>query len=131
MLLRIAAGTIGLTLLATTAAWILHAWVFNLLVGVEFRSTSHLLPWVVMAGGLFSAGQILSLKAFVELDARALLVPKVVTAVLGAGCNFAGAHYFGSDGVVAGLLGFSLIYLAWMITLVRRAPTAPQPGTEP
>lgn len=125
MLFRISLGTIGLTLLATVLAWIFHAWLFALLVGVEFRSASHLLPWVVMAGGLFSAGQILSLTSFVELDARALLIPKIVTAVLGIGCNFLGARYFGTDGVVAGLLGFSLVYLVWMMTLVRGAHAAP------
>lgn len=131
MVFRISLGTIGLTLLATVLAWIFHAWLFALLVGVEFRSASHLLPWVVMAGGLFSAGQILSLTSFVELDARALLIPKIVTAVLGVGCNFLGARYFGTAGVVAGLLGFSLVYLVWMMTLVLRAHTAPQPTTEP
>jgi len=130
LLFRIAAGTIGLTLLATAAAWIFHAWIFALLVGVEFRSASHLLPWVVMAGGLFSAGQVLSLNSFVELDSRSLLIPKIVTAVLGVGCNFAGARYFGSDGVVAGLLAFSVVYLVWILILVRRAPAAPQPTTE-
>jgi SAM-dependent methyltransferase len=93
------------------AAWILHAWLFTWLVGVEFRSASHLLPWVVLAGGLFSASQMLSLNNFVDLDSHSLLIPKIVTAVVGAGCNFAGARNFGSIGVVAGLLGFSLIYL--------------------
>jgi len=94
-------------------------------------AASHLLPWVVMAGGLFSAGQVLSLNSFVELDSRSLLIPKIVTAVLGVGCNFAGARYFGSDGVVAGLLAFSVVYLVWILILVRRAPAAPQPTTEP
>lgn len=131
LLVRLTAGTIGLTLLATAAAWVFHAWLFTLLVGVEFRSSSHLLPWVVMAGGLFSAGQMLSLNNFVELDSRSLLIPKIVTAVVGVGCNFAGARYFGSNGVVAGLLGFSLIYLVWMLVLVRRASVAPQPTKEP
>jgi len=131
MLFRISLGTIGLTLLATVLTWIFHAWLFALLVGVEFRSASHLLPWVVMAGGLFSAGQILALASFVELDARALLIPKIVTAVLGVGCNFLGARYFGTAGVIAGLLGFSMVYLVWMLTLVRGAHAAPQPMTEP
>jgi O-antigen/teichoic acid export membrane protein len=129
MLFRLAAGTIGLTLLATAAAWVFHAWLFTLLVGLEFRSASHLLPWVVMAGGLFSAGQMLCLNNFVELDSRSLMIPKIVTAVVGVGCNFAGARYFGSNGVAAGLLGFSLIHLIWMLALVRRASAAPQPTT--
>jgi O-antigen/teichoic acid export membrane protein len=131
MLFRLTAGTIGLTFLGTAAAWILHAWLFTWLVGVEFRSASHLLPWVVLAGGLFSAGQLLSLNNFMELDSRSLLIPKIGTAVVGVGCNFAGARYFGSIGVVAGLLGFSLIYLVWMLALARRATAAPQPMAEP
>jgi O-antigen/teichoic acid export membrane protein len=131
MLFRLTAGTIGLTLLGTAAAWILHAWLFTWLVGVEFRSASHLLPWVVLAGGLFSASQMLSLNNFVDLDSHSLLIPKMVTAVVGVGCNFAGARYFGSIGVVAGLLVFSLIYLVWMLALARRATAAPQPMAEP
>jgi hypothetical protein len=66
-----------------------------------------------------------------ELDSRSLLIPKIGTAVVGVGCNFAGARYFGSIGVVAGLLGFSLIYLVWMLALARRATAAPQPMAEP
>jgi O-antigen/teichoic acid export membrane protein len=131
MLFRLTAGTIGLTFLGTAAAWILHAWLFNLLVGVEFRSSSHLLPWIVMAGGLFSAGQLLALNNFVEVDSRSLLIPKIGTAVVGVGCNFAGARYFGINGVVAGLLSFSLIYLVWILALARRATAAPQPIVEP
>jgi O-antigen/teichoic acid export membrane protein len=127
MLYRIAIGTIGLTLLATAGAAIFHAWLFTMLAGVEFRSASHLLPWVVMAGGLFAAAQILSVQSFVELDSRSLLLPKIVTAVLGVGCNIAGARCFGPDGVVAGLVVFSLVYLVWMMTLVRRTHTAPPP----
>lgn len=131
LLVRLTAGAIGLTLLAAAAAWFFHAWLFTVLVGAEFRSASYLLPWVVMAGGLFSAGQLLSLNSFVELDSRSLLIPKIVTAVFGVACSFAGARYFGSNGVVAGLLGFSVAYLVWILTLARQAPTAPQPKTEP
>jgi O-antigen/teichoic acid export membrane protein len=124
MLLRITAATLGLTLVASVAAWTCHAWLFEWIVGSDYRSKSYLLPWVVIAGGVFSAGQVLALNQLVNLQTRSLLIPKTVTAVLAVGMNFAGAHYFGVDGVVVGLIGFSTLYFAWICLLFTSRTTA-------
>jgi O-antigen/teichoic acid export membrane protein len=80
----------------------------------------------VIAGGFFCAGQVLALNQLVKLQTRSLLVPKVVSAALAVGMNFVGAHYFGVDGVVAGLIGFSMLYFAWLSFLFKSTTTDQQ-----
>jgi O-antigen/teichoic acid export membrane protein len=126
MLLRLTAVIVCLTLIAAVVAWMIHDWIFGWTVTSAYRSKSYLLPWVVIAGGFFSAGQVLALKQIVKLQTRSLLVPKVVTAVLAVGMNFVGAQYFGVDGVVAGLIGFSMLYFAWMFLLFTSKTTDQQ-----
>jgi O-antigen/teichoic acid export membrane protein len=106
----------GLAVLATS---VLHEWLFMLLVAPEFRWVSYLLPWIILAGGIFAAGQMLSLKLMSEMKARELLAPKIATAIVGIGLNVAGAAVAGVDGVVTAMVVFSVIYLAWMILLAR------------
>jgi O-antigen/teichoic acid export membrane protein len=116
-----------MTLLLTIAAFGLslsfHDAVFRLLVAEPFRSVSYLLPWVVLAGGVFAAGQMLSLKLMAELRSRQLIRIKIITAVIGIIINFVGAWLYGVDGVVAGLVVFSVIYMAWSIRLAHKMPT--------
>ena len=114
LLIQISVATIGLTVIAATAAMLFHSAIFTWLVGPEYRTASYLLPWVILAGGIFSAAQVLSLQQFVQLNPKSLLIPKIVTAVIALGANLAGAYYFGKDGVVAALLAFSAMYLIWI-----------------
>lgn len=44
-----------------------HGWIFQLLVAEPYRSMSRWLPWMILAGGLFAAGQILALKQMAEM----------------------------------------------------------------
>lgn len=116
---RITIAALLLTGLAVLATAVLHEWLFGLLVAAEFRWISYLLPWVILAGGVFAAGQMLSLKLMSEMKARELLVPKITTALLGIGLNVLGASVAGVEGVVAAMVAFSTIYLAWLIVLAR------------
>ena len=45
------------TALAFVFTFLLHGEIFNLLVANQYHSVSHLLPWMVLAGGIFAAGQ--------------------------------------------------------------------------
>ena len=125
MLLRLTAVTVCLTLVAAVVAWMFHGWLFGWIVAPAYRSKSYLLPWVVIAGGFFCAGQVLALNQLVKLQTRSLLVPKIATAALAVAMNFVGAHYFGVDGVVAGLIGFSVLYFVWL-SLLFTSKTADQ-----
>ena len=111
---------LGCTVLGFMVTVVCHRWIFELLVAEPFHGVSYLLPWVVLAGGLFSAAQMLALKLMAEMRIRKLLVVKVVTALLGVGANVLAAWLFGISGVVIGILFFSLIYFSWVTFLSAR-----------
>jgi hypothetical protein len=56
------------------------------------------------------------------MNARAQLAPKIGTAILGGILNILGAWLYGVAGVVAALVGFSVIYFAWMAWIAQHPP---------
>jgi O-antigen/teichoic acid export membrane protein len=121
---RITVTCLGLTLVGFVAAVLLHEWIFDLLVGHRFRGISHLLPWVLLAGGLFAATEVLALKMMSDLKSAAMLWPKIVTALFGIGLNVAGASIAGSAGVAYAAVCFSTLYFLWMLYLSKPRLTA-------
>jgi hypothetical protein len=75
---------------------------------------SHLLPWLILSSGIFAAGQVLSIDRMNALDTKALIAPKVITAIMGGLLNILGAYLYGLEGVVAASLLFSVIYFGWL-----------------
>ncbi len=120
---RITGLSLAITGFAFLFTFFLNEWLFQLLVAAPFRASSHYLPWVVLAGGLFAAGQMLSLKLMTEMQVSTMITAKIVTALFGVGFNVFGARYFGLAGVVAALLAFSILYLGWMTQLARSCKT--------
>jgi O-antigen/teichoic acid export membrane protein len=123
---RVAWVTTLLSLATTAFAFFFtlntHEWLFSFLVDPEFRSASVYLAYMVLAGGLFSAGQILSLKLVSEFNSKIMLSVKVGTALLGFVLNIFGAWAYGTAGVVGSMIIFSISYLAWMAWLTWRKP---------
>jgi len=115
----------GVGFLITGVAFIftltMNEWLFKFLVAEEFRISSPLLPWVVLAGGIFSVGQILALKLMSDMKVNLIKNVKIITAISGGVMNFYGAWYFGISGVVMALLAFSTFYFLWMAFIVYRA----------
>lgn len=107
------------TLLGFVFTFALHEWLFGLLVASEYRGGSYLLPWVVLAGGIFAAGQMLALKLMSEMKSSAMTKAKIVTALAGILFNVIGAALAGMHGVVVALVAFSSIYFVWMAVLAR------------
>lgn len=116
---RITWACFGVTAIACAVSWLLHEWIFKLLVAAEYRTVSYLLPWAVLAGGVFAAGQLLALKLMADMKTRIMTTAKIVTAVLGVLLNIIGALFFGAVGVVLALVAFSAIYFLWMMWLAR------------
>lgn len=113
------AWQLTLTALALTAIGFLftlffHEWIFRLFVAEEYRLVSSLLPWMVLAGGLFAAGQAIFLKLMSSMNTQALLAPIVVTTIVGTVLSFAGAHIAGIKGVVFASVAYSALHLLFL-----------------
>jgi O-antigen/teichoic acid export membrane protein len=121
---RITFAALFMTFLAFVLTFLLHGWIFHLLVAAKYHTVSYLLPWMVLAGGIFAAGQILALKMMSELKSAAMTAAKIVTAILGVGLNIYGASRFGLQGVVAAQVAFSVAYFFWMSWLARHPSTS-------
>lgn len=112
--------TIGATLLLFLVMFWLKAYIFKLLVAPAYQSAAVFLPWLLLSGGLFAAGQVLASNLQAQLRTREMMSVKVGTAVLGVIFNFAGAYYFELPGVIAAGLLFSLSYLVGIATVARK-----------
>jgi len=120
----IALSGLFLTAFCFSVSWISHDWLFYWLVAEPFRSISYMLPWIVLAGGLFASAQIFTFKLMSELRTKAQLAAKIITAVVGVSANILGAFWFGIEGVLGALVIFSGFYFLWMAKLAKNLPTA-------
>jgi O-antigen/teichoic acid export membrane protein len=108
---------LGVTGAAFIVALLLHTQIFKILVAKEYASASYLLPWMLFAGGIFATGQIISLNLMSQMKPHLMITAKIVTALLGVIFNFAGAYWFGIEGVVLANILFSVLFSLWMVTL--------------
>jgi O-antigen/teichoic acid export membrane protein len=86
-----------------------------------YSGVSGYLPILILSGGLFSAGQILSICLLSRRDTKTLLLPKAATAILGIIFYFIGASLLGLKGVVFGNVAFSAIYTLWLSAIIFKA----------
>lgn len=117
---RITQLSLLVTLLGFALTFFMHEWLFSLLVATEYRGSSYYLPWVVLAGGVFAAGQMLALKLMSEMKSAAMTKAKISTALVGILCNVIGAALAGIQGVVGALVAFSVISFVWMAVIAWR-----------
>lgn len=113
--------SLWVTLIGFAITFAAHTQLFQLLVAAKYRDISYLLPWVVLAGGAFAAGQILALKLMSEMKSTTMTTAKIVTALMGVIFNVIGAALAGMQGVVAALVVFSGLYFLWMAMLARHS----------
>jgi len=109
-----------LTSAAFMAAFLFHTQIFRILVAKEYATVSHLLPWMLLAGGIFTAGQTIALNLMSQMKTQTMMVAKIVTALLGVALNFAGAYLYGITGIVVAGILFSVLYFIWMAVLVKK-----------
>ena len=117
---RLTVLALGVTGAAFLVAFLFHAQIFRFFVANEYASVSHLLPWMLLVGGIFSAGQTLALNLMTQMKTRAMMSAKIVTALLGVALNFAGAYWYGTTGIVIAGVLFSLTYFIWIVVLSKR-----------
>lgn len=119
---RITFFSLFITVIGFVFVLFLHGWIFRLLVASQYQSVSYLLPWMVLAGGLFAAGQVLSLKLMTDMKPAVMTLAKIVTALLGVLLNIYFASVAGLNGIIGALVCFSVIYFMWMALLTFRIP---------
>jgi O-antigen/teichoic acid export membrane protein len=110
--------TLGLTILGVAAAGVLHNLIFRLLVAQQYASVAWLLPWMVLASGLYAVAQVAVIGPLSSRESKILMWPKVSCAVLGIGLNWLGAARFGIPGVVGAGVVFGAVYLTWILGIV-------------
>jgi O-antigen/teichoic acid export membrane protein len=116
---RLTGMALGLTGAVFIAALLFHAQIFRVFVATEYASVSHLLPWMLLAGGVFAAGQIIALNLMSQMKTQIMIAPKLITALLGVALNFAGAYWYGITGIVIAGVLFSVSYFLWMAALAK------------
>lgn len=102
------------TVIVTALAFFFHDLLFALIAGSNYREVSYLLPFSLLAGGLFSTGQGLELFLLSGTSTIQLLPVKIATSIIGAVGSFIGAHLAGIEGVVIASVIASTIFCIWM-----------------
>jgi len=115
-----------ITIGVTTVFTLFHSSVFRLLTTSTYAPYSGYLPVLAASAGIFAIAQAASLVFLISARSSELTSAKCLPAVAGLVLNMAGAYWFGIGGAVVATLLFSLIYLAAVWRLIRRA--APQSG---
>jgi len=105
---------LALTGVVFVASLLFRDLIFRTVVASEYNAAARLLPWVVLAGGLLASGQVVALGPLCATQSKSLLVPKLVTALIGVVLNGVGAAFFGMTGVVMSCVLFSAGYFAWV-----------------
>ncbi|MFZ4702568.1 MAG: lipopolysaccharide biosynthesis protein [Candidatus Methylumidiphilus sp.] len=110
--------SLGVTLVGFLVTLILHDFIFRVFVNVNYRLVSYLLPWMILAGGIYASGQSLASNLLAKLKTREMMAAKIVTALFGLVFNFIGAYWLGITGIICAGVLFSVMYFLWMVVLV-------------
>lgn len=113
--------SLGLTGIFFMVSFLLHTQIFSIFVSKEYASISNLLPWMLFAGGIFAAGQTISLNLMSKMETHRMMSAKIITALLGVVCNFAGAYFLGIKGVVFAGVIFSILNIVWLMVLSKKS----------
>lgn len=125
---RLTVWALALTGAVFLIALLFHAQIFRILVAKEYASVSYLLPWMILAGGVFAAGQTIALDLMSQMKTRTMAVAKIATSSLGIIFNFAGAYFFGIKGIAVAIVLFSVLYSVWLAAISIR--TSAKPGIQ-
>lgn len=99
---------------AFAGAWLFHRRAFEIVVDPAYWSASPWLPWMVLSATLSGFGTLDSLRWMIRAQPERLQAARIVTSLAGAALVLAGAAAAGPQGVIAGQIVISVLYLAWV-----------------
>lgn len=110
--------------LAVGLADILKTSIFDFAVGEKYKIGASYLPIMVLAGGLFAVGLVVSsIPSALNMPSK-LLFATIGSSILGITSSFVGAYFFSLDGAVYGLVIHSSSYLIlciWSVLKIMRS----------
>lgn len=115
--LRLTGLALGLTAIVFCLAGLFHAQIFEIFVDRQYQQVSYLLPWMVLAGGIFAASQTIALNLMSQNKTYKMMPFKIGTALFGIGLNLFGGYYYGIGGVAIANVIFSVSCLVSMVAL--------------
>lgn len=102
---------LGITCLGVAVSSVLAELIMSSLASAKYQEAANYLPHMVLAAGLYSAGDTLSIKMMSDIRIKAILSIKVLASLLGILANTIGAYHYGIKGVVHAAIFFGFIYL--------------------
>ncbi len=109
---------VAATIVCSLIAAILHRELLGLIVAEEYMNNSHLLPYIILSGGIFGVSEVLLVKLQREFKTLVLRKLKVATGLFGICANIVGAKYYGLPGLVCASLAFAVANCLslWLVT---------------
>lgn len=106
-------------LLITLSAWLIARMygeaICRTVLGDSFQEIAPMLPWALLAAGLFETGQVLALRLQARMAIRHWMLIKGSVSCMGIALNLLGAWLAGVQGLLYALLIFSFTYLAAIV----------------
>lgn len=126
----LAGAIIATTALAWLIAFCFHERIFGIFIAKDYQSASPLMPWMILAGGIFSAGEAAAVFLNSAMRTHLQIAPKIITALIGIALNVLAAQSFGAEGVVFSVLAFSILYFLWLRYIVWKTTKLPPPNPQ-
>lgn len=114
---KIAQFSLAITFAVFAMLLAVHEQLFKLLVASTYWAKSYLLPWILLAGGLFSSAQMLASKLLSDRNLEGLKLAKIITSIIGVLFYLIGAKLAGLNGVVIALVAYSMLHMLWIAVL--------------
>jgi O-antigen/teichoic acid export membrane protein len=119
------------TLILAGLLWLFGGPIFKFLVAAEYQGAAKYLPLAALAGGIFATGQMLATDAMLQMNSKALVAPKIGSAMVAIVLNYVGAKRFGVAGVVwAGVIASCVYALSLAAVTQRRRSAGPDISEE-
>lgn len=100
-----------LTCLLFILFWFFDQEIILLLSDEKYVKVAYLLPFMVLAGGLFNFGQIYSNRFMLSMQTNLLLWPKILAAIIGCSLNIMAVIFYGLPGMAGALILTQILYV--------------------